>query len=61
MNDLVMQKLLFGTKKGMFKQVYGNEFDVVKLDMAFLKGFDTNEKSKVIMKSVVDMALSIGM
>ncbi|MBR6160203.1 MAG: DNA topoisomerase, partial [Lachnospiraceae bacterium] len=30
MSDLVMQKLMFGTRKGMFKLVYGNEFDVIK-------------------------------
>ena len=34
MADLVMQKLMFGTKKGMFKQVYGSEFDVIKRTVA---------------------------
>lgn len=30
MADIVLQKLMFGTKNGMFKQVYGTEFDVTK-------------------------------
>ena len=34
MGDLVLQKLMFGTKKGMFKQVYGSEFDVIKRTVA---------------------------
>lgn len=34
MADIVLQKLMFGTKKGMFKQVYGTEFDVTKRTVA---------------------------
>ncbi|MCR5473961.1 MAG: DNA topoisomerase 4 subunit A [Lachnospiraceae bacterium] len=34
MADLVMQKLMFGTRKGMFKLVYGSEFDVIKRTVA---------------------------
>jgi len=34
MSDLVLQKLMFGTKKGMLKQVYGTEFDVIKRTVA---------------------------
>ncbi|MCR5302755.1 MAG: DNA topoisomerase 4 subunit A [Lachnospiraceae bacterium] len=43
MSDLVMQKLLFGTKKGMFKQVYGSEFDVVKRTVAATGLLDKDE------------------
>lgn len=34
MADLVLQKLMFVTKKGMMKQVYGTEFDVTKRTVA---------------------------
>ncbi len=34
MASLVLQKLVFGTKHGMFKQVYGTEFDVIKRTVA---------------------------
>ena len=43
MSDLVMQKLMFGTKKGMFKQVYGSEFDVVKRTVAATGLLDKDE------------------
>lgn len=34
MADIILEKLMFGTKKGMFKQVYGTEFDVTKRTVA---------------------------
>jgi len=34
MADIILQKLMFGTKKGMFKQVFGTEFDVTKRTVA---------------------------
>ncbi len=43
MNDLVLQKLMFGTKKGMFKQVYGTEFDVIKRTVAATSLLDDDE------------------
>ncbi len=43
MSDLVMQKLMFGTKKGMFKQVYGTEFDVIKRTVAATSLLDDDE------------------
>ena len=43
MADLVMQKLMFGTKKGMFKQVYGSEFDVIKRTVAATGLLDGDE------------------
>ncbi|MCR5673318.1 MAG: DNA topoisomerase 4 subunit A [Lachnospiraceae bacterium] len=43
MSDLVMQKLMFGTRKGMFKQVYGSEFDVIKRTVAATGLLDDDE------------------
>ncbi len=43
MSDLVMQKLMFGTKKGMFKQVFGSEFDVIKRTVAATSLLDDDE------------------
>ncbi len=43
MSDLVMQKLMFGTRKGMFKQVYGSEFDVIKRTVAATGLLDGDE------------------
>ncbi len=43
MGDLVLQKLMFGTKKGMFKQVYGTEFDVIKRTVAATSLLDDDE------------------
>ena len=35
-------------------------FDMMKIDMIFLRNFNENEKSKTILKSIVDMAKTIG-
>ncbi|MCR5686755.1 MAG: DNA topoisomerase 4 subunit A [Lachnospiraceae bacterium] len=43
MASLVMQKLMFGTRKGMFKQVYGTEFDVIKRTVAATSLLDGDE------------------
>ncbi len=43
MADLVLQKLMFGTRKGMFKQVYGTEFDVIKRTVAATSLLDDDE------------------
>lgn len=37
LNDVVMQKLMFVSKYGMMKQVYGTEFDVLKRTVAATK------------------------
>ena len=37
LNDVIMQKLMFVTKQGMMKQVYGTEFDVLKRTVAATK------------------------
>ena len=37
LNEVIMQKLMFVTKQGMMKQVYGTEFDVLKRTVAATK------------------------
>ena len=51
----------FGSGYSSFNALKDYSFDVLKLDMEFLKGFETNEKSKPLIKSVIDMANQIGM
>ena len=43
MTDIILQKLMFGSKKGMFKLVYGTEFDVVKRTVAATSLNDDDE------------------
>ena len=51
----------FGSGYSSFNVLKDYEFDVLKLDMKFLTGFDGNEKAKSLIKSVIDMADRIGM
>ena len=51
----------FGSGYSSFNALKDYSFDVLKLDMEFLKGFETNQKSKPLIKSVIDMAGQIGM
>ena len=51
----------FGSGYSSFNVLKDYPFDMLKLDMEFLVGFDTNEKSKFLIKSVVPMADRIGM
>ena len=51
----------FGSGYSSFNVLKDYEFDVLKLDMAFLKGFNGNEKAKSLIKSVIAMADQIGM
>ena len=51
----------FGSGYSSFNTIKDFAFDVVKLDMAFLKGFDKNEKAKPVIESVIKMADSIKM
>ena len=51
----------FGSGYSSFNTLKDYSFDVLKLDMEFLKGFETNDKSKPLIKSVIDMAGQIGM
>ena len=43
MGDIALQKLMFGSKKGMFKLVYGTEFDVIKRTVAATSLNDDDE------------------
>ena len=51
----------FGSGYSSFNTLKDYSFDMLKLDMEFLKGFETNEKSKPLIKSVVEMAKLINM
>ena len=51
----------FGSGYSSFNVLKDFEFDVLKLDMAFLIGFNGNEKAKALIKSVISMADQIGM
>ncbi len=51
----------FGSGYSSFNTLKDFAFDVVKLDMEFLKGFDKNNKSKPVIDSVIKMADSIHM
>ncbi|MBQ6575512.1 MAG: DNA topoisomerase, partial [Lachnospiraceae bacterium] len=66
MGDLILQKLMFGTKKGMFKQVYGSEFDVVKRTVAassllpddeVITVFPITEQKYVVLQTEFDVFL----
>lgn len=51
----------FGSGYSSFNTLKDYEFDVLKLDMEFLKGFEKNEKSKPLIKAVIDLAGQVGM
>ena len=51
----------FGSGYSSFNVLKDFEFDVLKLDMAFLIGFNGNEKAKALIKSVISLANQIGM
>ena len=51
----------FGSGYSSFNVLKDYEFDVLKLDMKFLTGFNGNEKAKALIKSVISMAEQIGM
>ena len=51
----------FGSGYSSFNVLKDFEFDVLKLDMAFLIGFNGNEKAKALIKAVIALANEIGM
>lgn len=51
----------FGSGYSSLNVLKDYNFDVIKLDMKFLSGFDSNEKTKVIIDSVISMARRVGM
>ena len=51
----------FGSGYSSFNVLKDYEFDVLKLDMKFLTGFEGNDKAKSLIRSVISMADQIGM
>ena len=51
----------FGSGYSSFNVLKDYDFDVLKLDMAFLVGFKGNAKAKALIKSVISLADQIGM
>ena len=51
----------FGSGYSSLNVLKDYKFDVLKIDMKFLSTFETNPKSKDIIKSVVDLADKVGM
>ena len=51
----------FGSGYSSFNVLKDYPFDMLKLDMEFLVGFESNEKSKFLIQSVIPMAKQIGM
>jgi EAL domain-containing protein (putative c-di-GMP-specific phosphodiesterase class I) len=50
----------FGSGFSSFGNLQSYDFDLLKIDMSFLRTFDTNPKSKLIIASIVDMAKKLG-
>ncbi|MBQ9059134.1 MAG: GGDEF domain-containing protein [Atopobiaceae bacterium] len=50
----------FGSGFSSLNLLKDYNFDVLKIDMAFLHGFDNNKKSHEILKSIIDMAKRLG-
>ncbi|WP_075430993.1 bifunctional diguanylate cyclase/phosphodiesterase [Selenomonas sp. GACV-9] len=51
----------FGSGYSSLNTLKEYDFDMIKLDMRFLRDFGTNRKSGIIIQSLVDMAKKIGM
>ena len=51
----------FGSGYSSLNNLKIYDFDVLKIDMNFLRSFETNKKSKVILAKIVDMAKELGM
>ena len=51
----------FGSGYSSFNILKEFSFDVLKLDMEFLNGFEKNEKAKLLIQSVIMMANQVGM
>nr|MCR5403192.1 EAL domain-containing protein [Butyrivibrio sp.] len=50
----------FGSGYSSFNNLKNYDFDVLKIDMDFLRSFETNKKSKVILATIVNMAKELG-
>ena len=51
----------FGSGYSSLNVLKDYEFDVLKIDMVFLKNMEENEKSKKIIKSIIELANTLGM
>ena len=51
----------FGSGYSSLNVLKDYSFDVLKIDMNFLSSFDSNEKSKIILNMIIDLASSLGM
>ena len=51
----------FGSGYSSLNNVKDYVFDVLKIDMNFLRSFDTNPKSAVVIRSIVNLAKELGM
>ena len=50
----------FGAGYSSFNNLKNYDFDVLKIDMNFLRSFDTNKKTRVILGTIVNMAKELG-
>ncbi|RKM61948.1 GGDEF domain-containing protein [Butyrivibrio sp. CB08] len=50
----------FGSGYSSLNNLKNYDFDYLKIDMAFLRTFDSNKKSKVILAAIVNMAKELG-
>ena len=51
----------FGSGYSSFNVLKDYDFDVLKLDMKFLSGFDSNQKSRTLISSVIKVANELNM
>ena len=51
----------FGSGYSSLNVLKDYEFDVLKIDMKFLSGFESNKKAKMLIRSIISMAEAIGM
>lgn len=51
----------FGAGYSSLNNLKTYDFDVLKIDMNFLRSFDTNKRSKVILATIINMAKELGM
>ena len=51
----------FGSGYSSFDTLKDYEFDVIKLDMSFLKNFEENKKAKPLIESILNLAKMIGL
>ena len=51
----------FGSGYSSLNNIKDYVFDVLKIDMNFLRSFETNSKSAIVIRSIVNMAKELGM